>query len=415
MNIRYIPTLTARAAAALIVLALLLSPSPVLAAKDRTPPTTPTNLHVTATTENSVTLAWDASTDTSGNFSYRVQLVSPSMDKVANQTSFTWTSLSATTTYSFHVYAVDKAGNRSANSNTVTVTTQAVNTAPTTPTNLHATAINTISVTLAWDPSTDNSDSVRYRIQMSSIYNSWAMETSQTSLTWTSLSPNVTYSFYVFAFDSSGNRSANSNTLTVTTLADTTPPTSPELSGIVLSPSQVRLTWTASTDDTQWWSLTYRLFVNGSPATHVNDDGERAVRIRHLAPATTYTFTVRAQAASGTTAFSNEVTLTTEPSSDTVPPTAPTNLHLVSDNGGGEFYIGWTQSTDDVDPQHLIEYEIYVNGVLSALPVSAGVDQDFVYAQPECVNVVVVKAVDQTGNTSGPSNELTHFPWGWCP
>lgn len=287
--------------------------------------------------------------------------------------------------------------------------------APTTPTNLHTTAITQTSVTLAWNPSTDNSGSVTYRIQMASIYNSSAMETTQTSLTWTSLSTNTTYSFYVFAFDRQGNRSANSNTLTVTTPADTTPPTSPELSGSVLGPSQVSLSWTASTDDTQWWSLTYKVFVNGSPATHVNWDAERRVHLRHLAPATTYTFTVQAQAASGTTAFSNAVTLTTEASSDTVPPTAPTNLHLVSDQGGGEFYLGWTQSTDNVDPQYAIEYEIYVNGVLSPLAVSAGVDQDFVYARPECVNTFVVKAVDRTGNTSGPSNELTLYPWGLCP
>jgi len=287
--------------------------------------------------------------------------------------------------------------------------------APTTPTNLHTTAIGTTSVTLAWNPSTDNSGSVRYRVQMQSIYNSLAMETSQTSLTWTSLSTNTTYSFYVFAVDPAGNRSANSNTLTVTTQADTTPPTAPVLSGSVLSSSQVRLTWTASTDDTQWWSLTYSVFVNGSPATQVNADGERAVRIRHLAPATTYTFTVQARAASGTTAMSNPLTLTTQASSDTVPPSAPSNLHLVSDQGGGEFYLGWTQSTDNVDPQSAIEYEIYVNGILSPLPVSAGVDQDFVYASSDCVNKFVVKAVDRTGNTSAPSNELTLFPWGLCP
>jgi chitodextrinase len=401
------------AAVILMVLALLLSPSPALAAKDRTPPTTPTNLHVTATTENSVTLAWDASTDNSGSFSYRVHLVS--LSKVANQTSLTWTSLSPTTTYSFYVYAVDKAGNRSTNSNTVTVTTLAPDTAPTTPTNLHATAIAHTTATLAWNPSTDNSGSVTYRIQMVSIYNSMAMETSQTSITWTSLSPNTTYSFSVYAFDQSGNRSANSNTLTVTTPADTTPPTSPELSGSELGPSQVSLSWTAATDENQWWSLPYQVFVNGSPAAHVNWDAERMVHIRHLTPATTYVFTVQAYDTSNNRSTSNSVTLTTQPSSDTVPPTAPTNLHLVSDNGGGEFYIGWTQSTDDVDPQYAIEYEIYVNGVMSALPVSAGVDQDFVYAQPECVNTVVVKAVDRTGNTSAPSNELTHFPWGWCP
>jgi hypothetical protein len=80
-----------------------------------------------------------------------------------------------------------------------------------------------------------------------------------------------------------------------------------------------------------------------------------------------------------------------------------------------ELYIGWTQSTDDVDPQYAIEYEIYVNGVLSPLAVSAGVDQDFVYARPECENTFIVKAVDRTGNTSEPSNALTLFPWGQCP
>lgn len=284
---------------------------------------------------------------------------------------------------------------------------------PTTPTNLHVTATTPTTVSLAWNPSTDNSGSVTYRVQI--VSPSFGMETRQTSLTWTSLSPKTTYSIYVYAFDPSGNRSANSNTVTVTTPADTTPPTAPALSGGVLGPSQVSLTWTASRDDIEWWSPSYRVLWNGSPAAHVNWDSERRVHIRHLTPATTYTFNVQAYDSSGNIATSNAVTLTTEPSSDTVPPTAPTNLHLVSDQGGGEFYLGWTQSTDDVDPQYAIEYEIYVNGVLSPLAVSAGVDQDFVYARPECENVFVVKAVDRTGNTSAPSNELTLFPWGQCP
>jgi hypothetical protein len=60
-----------------------------------------------------------------------------------------------------------------------------------------------------------------------------------------------------------------------------------------------------------------------------------------------------------------------------------------------------------VDPQYAIEYEIYVNGVLSPLPVSAGVDQDFVYATALGDNTFIVKAVDRTGNTSEPSNVLT--------
>lgn len=38
--------------------------------------------------------------------------------------------------------------------------------------------------------------------------------------------------------------------------------------------------------------------------------------------------------------------------------------------------VAWAQFADDTDPQYAIEYEIYVNGVLSPLAVSAGVDKD---------------------------------------
>jgi hypothetical protein len=69
--------------------------------------------------------------------------------------------------------------------------------------------------------------------------------------------------------------------------------------------------------------------------------------------------------------------------------------------------VGWTQSTDDTDAQNNIEYEIYVNGVLSPLPVSAGIDFDFVYTLPVCTNTFTIKAVDKTGNTSPASNAVT--------
>src|SRR5687767_9529799 len=43
------------------------------AARDRTPPTAPSNLRVTGKTTSSVSLAWNPSTDNSGNFSYRIR------------------------------------------------------------------------------------------------------------------------------------------------------------------------------------------------------------------------------------------------------------------------------------------------------------------------------------------------------
>jgi hypothetical protein len=177
----------------------------------------------------------------------------------------------------------------------------------------------------------------------------------------------------------------------------------------VRGPSQVRLTWNRVEDDTSEF-VTYRIFANGSQVTqHLNWYGETDVVLRHLTPSTTYTFTVKALDASSNASTSNAVTLMTEASSDVTPPSAPTNVRIVGSNGCPEFWVGWTQSTDDTDPQYLIEYEIYVNGVLSPLAVSAGVDNDFVYATDSGANTFTVKAVDQAGNTSEASNGVTEF------
>jgi fibronectin type 3 domain-containing protein len=286
----------------------------------------------------------------------------------------------------------------------VAAATQGDRTPPTTPTNLRVTSVSHKSVTLAWDPSTDKSGSFSYSVNMNGL--SFTVPQTQTTYTITSLSAGQTYSFYVTAVDKALNQSGRSNTVTVTTPRDTTPPTTPQLSGTVGGPSQVSLTWTRSTDDLAWF-VGYRIFANGALVTkHVNWYGETSVVLRHLTPATSYTFTVQAHDFSGNTATSNAVTLATEATSDVTPPSAPTNVRIV-DGGCVEFWLGWTQSTDDTDPQYAIEYEIYVNGVLSPLPVGAGIDRDFVYGTAGGENTFTVKAVDRAGNTSEASNAVT--------
>ena len=279
-------------------------------------------------------------------------------------------------------------------------------TPPTTPTNLRVTNLTHTSVTLAWDPSTDNSGSVTYVVNKDG--QGFTVPQGQTTYTIGWLSPGMTYTFYVTANDRSLNTSGRSNTVTVTTPRDTTPPTAPELSGSVIGPSQVFLSWTASTDDiAPSYSIGYRIFANGVQVTeHVNWAGERSVRLRHLTPATSYSFTIRATDTNGNFATSEALTLTTQATTDVTPPSAPTNVRIVESNGGCEFWVGWTQSTDNSDPQWAIEYEIYVNGVLSPLAVSAGVSEDFVYGTAS-VNEFTVKAVDRAGNTSEASNATT--------
>ena len=85
-----------RLVAGLIVLVAFAIPATsASAALDSKPPTKPGNLRVTAKTLTSVSMAWNASTDNSGNFSYRVRLWGDStvVTLPKTQTSYTWTGL----------------------------------------------------------------------------------------------------------------------------------------------------------------------------------------------------------------------------------------------------------------------------------------------------------------------------------
>ena len=298
-----------------------------------------------------------------------------------------------------------------------TFAAKADKTPPTTPTNLVVMAITDNTVTLKWNPSTDNSGKFSYRVTINNPNSPSLLQIvsqTQTTVTVQYLVPNNSYSFTVFAVDGSGNRSGDSNSVTANTpQSDTTPPSAPVLQATTLGPSQVQLTWTASTDNVPNNCCSYAFNMNGNPLTqNINaaaaPAGSYSVIIRHLPPDTDNTFSVTAIDFTGINkSTSNSANARTWPSVDTTPPSAPTNLHVISlDNGGGEAWLGWTQTTDDTDAPNNIEYEIYVNGVLSPLPVSAGIDFDFVYTLPFCENTFTIKAVDKTGNTSPASNSV---------
>jgi chitodextrinase len=263
--------------------------------------------------------------------------------------------------------------------------------APSAPASLVVTAITETTVSLSWNGSTDNSGKLSYKVKITNLNNSAfnsLATVSQTQTTYTAkyLTTNSPYTFSVYAIDDSGNRSTDSNLVSASTLADTTPPTGPVLQATVLTPSKLQLTWTKSTDNANAYCCYYTVNMNGAPVTqniyYVPAPSDKmSVVIRHLQPGSTNSFNVSASdSVGGNVTNSNVVSPTMLPSTDTLPPNAPTNLHLVRDDSCGEVWLGWTETTDNVDPQDSIEYEIYVNGVLSPLPVSAGIDFDFVYA-----------------------------------
>ncbi|PWE11865.1 beta-mannosidase [Streptomyces sp. BSE7F] len=94
--------------------------------EDTTAPTAPGAPAASAVTSSSVTLTWGAATDAVGVTGYDVVRVAGGQETVvasASGATATVSGLAADTSYTFAVYARDAAGNRSARSATVTVTT----------------------------------------------------------------------------------------------------------------------------------------------------------------------------------------------------------------------------------------------------------------------------------------------------
>lgn len=95
--------------------------------------------------------------------------------------------------------------------------------APATVTGVTISGKTSSSISLAWNASTDNVGVTGYNVYMNGILQT---TTSSTSTTISGLTPSTTYSFYVVAKDAAGNSSSNSSTVSGTTNAGSTTPTS---------------------------------------------------------------------------------------------------------------------------------------------------------------------------------------------
>ena len=143
------------------------------ASLDTTPPSVPANVVASAVGPSQVNVSWSASTDNVGVTGYRVercqgagctgfvQVATPSV------ASFGDTGLTASTSYSYRVVAMDAAGNVSGYSTVASATTPATadTSPPSAPTNLTATAASSSQVNLSWTASTDNVAVTGYRVE----------------------------------------------------------------------------------------------------------------------------------------------------------------------------------------------------------------------------------------------------------
>jgi chitodextrinase len=277
-------------------------------------------------------------------------------------------------------------------------------TPPTAPTNLVVTGTTEHSVSLAWGPSTDNSGSFSYVICCATT--TVIVGQAVTSHTLEGLHAGKTYVFRVYAKDAAGNLSKSSNPVTVTLPGELAAPTKPVVTLLDVGPTHATLSWLSTDDGPAIW---YSISIDGQPIITLNSRSATFTCAAVLVPTgcvplnqeTTYTFTVRARDVDGNLSpVSDPVVVTTDPSdpNDHTPPTQPMNI--AADNDGAHVIVRWDASTDDVAPQSLIRYDVYVNGELRAVVVgqtTAQVESDY-----GVTNNIAIVAVDTADNESAP-------------
>jgi chitodextrinase len=417
---------------------------------DTVAPSAPTNLTASGTTQTTTDLSWTASTDNVGVTGYDVYQNGVFKANTAS-TTYNVTGLTASTAYTFYVIARDAANNSSAQSNTVNVTTLAPapdTTAPSAPTNLAASGTTQTTTSLSWTASTDNIGVTGYDVYQGGVFKA---NIASTSYAVTGLTASTSYSFYVIGRDAAGNSSAQSNTVSVTTLAvglnycasqgnSTADERIANVSfGTINNPS----TGTAGYENftavstnvnrsqgytigvTPQWTGTvyaegYAVFIDYNQDGDFADSGETAwTKAAATTTPATGTITIPATASLGNTRMRVSMKYNAIPTSceafsygqvedytiniqaaaaDTTAPSAPTNL-AASGTTQTTTNLAWTASTDNVG---VTGYDVYQNGVFKANTAATSYAITGLTASTAYSFYVIAR--DAAGNASSQSN-----------
>jgi chitodextrinase len=305
---------------------------------DVTAPTVPQSLAVVSTTSSTVTLSWNASTDSGGAglAGYRIfRCLGPSCTPTAQiattaSATYTDTGLSASTGYTYGVAAYDNVGNTSADSNFALATTKssAVPTISSFTSSPNLVAPNGAS-TLSWN-----------------VTNATSIAITPGTFTTTTLSgstvvnPAVTTIYTLTATNANG-----SSTSTTTVTVDATAPTIPQSLAVTsTTASTAALSWSAATDSGGSGLAGYKVFRcvgTCTPTTQVGTTASASYSDSGLAGSTAYTYAVAAYDNVGNvSANSTTAVATTKSSSLPTVSSFTANPTIVGPNGAST--LSWT-------------------------------------------------------------------------
>jgi len=249
---------------------------------------------------------------------------------------------------------------------------------PSTPTGLAAAAQSASEILLTW---TDVADETQYKIRRSLNGTDWYVlspryaAANATSLTDTGLDSSTTY-YYKIRAENAGGSSDYSTPVNATTPA-APPPTPTGLAASALSETEIRLTWSDVTGETQykirrsldgldWYALDPRYAA--ANATSLTDSG--------LSPNTTYHYKIRATNAAGGSAYSAPVSEKTDRSS-TSPFTAYNDLAWTNTQTADNittYTLNQNGALVDYESGDVLDVTLTVNNGASGPYLSQGVD-----------------------------------------
>lgn len=265
--------------------------------------------------------------------------------------------------------------------------------APSAPKDLAVYSETYTSAILTWKPSTDNIGVKGYELYCNSKK---IASTSTASYEYKKLTPGAAYKFYVKAYDNAGNYSAQSNSITVHTLSDSSAPSVPSgLKVSSVSVTETSLTWSPSSDN-----VSVKGYVIMRDGIKIADTSKTSYTSKGLVPGKTYTYAIRAFDIPGNLSDPSRLLSVTTPM-DSQAPAAPGDLKITATEGAS-VTLEWKASTDN---SKIAGYQIYCNGIV--ITTAAGTSRTV--KSPFCMGTDVywIKAYDIAGNLSANSNSVT--------
>jgi len=359
-------------------------------------PTIPGGLQLIGATETSISLSWNPSNDNIGVMGYRI-FVDDNFSGTSSTNSYTISGLNGGTEYSVTVSAFDETLNESPRSPPLLVLTEVTpdTEAPSIPTGFEITGITDNSISLIWEPSTDNVAVTGYKVFLN---DSETGVTSEASYSILNLEMGTNYNIALIAFDTASNESPKSSTISVKTLEepDTEAPSIPDgikITGV--TGNRISFEWNASTDNVAVSG--YRVFLN---SVENGLSTETQYGATDLSPFTQYSITISAFDASSNESLPSEPVVTTTLAPDTIPPSTPTAL-TATDVLESSITLIWFNSSDNVA---VAGYSVYLNGLLTGTTLTNY--YSITQLTPGETYSVYVSAYDGSGNQSEPSGTI---------